>query len=165
MLFLLVMDKTMMDKGTKFDSGYTRSTMEAMGFATCKEEYRGFIRFVFLGNEYEIVRYRYCACLGMVLDVTSDPEFEAYLAMSEELMETNPDMQGHFSPEGCEFRLRIWGKCACIEDFSRFVREAMGRLGKVRDSLENRVLRHVYASVAPQFEAILSSGRRPSSSF
>ena len=163
MLFLLVMDKTMMDKGTKFDSGYTRSTMEAMGFATCKEEYRGFVRFLFLGNEYEIVRYRYCACLGMVLDVTSDPEFETYLAMSEELMETNPDMQGHFSPEGCEFRLRIWGPCNTIEEFSRFVREALGRLDKMLDSLKTSVLNRVYASVGPQFESILSSGSRRSS--
>ena len=157
------MDKTMMDKGTKFDSGYTRSTMEAMGFATCKEEYRGFVRFLFLGNEYEIVRYRYCACLGMVLDVTSDPEFETYLAMSEELMDTNPDMQGLFSPEGCEFRLRIWGSCNTIEEFSRFVREALGRLDKMQDSLMTSVLSRVYASVGPQFESILSSGGRRSS--
>jgi hypothetical protein len=149
-----------MDKGTKFDSGYTRSTMEAMGFATCKEGYRGFVRFLFLGNEYEIVRYRNCACLGMVLDVTSDPEFETYLAAGEELMEANPDMQCLFSTEGCEFRLRIWGSCTTIEEFSGFVRDALGRLDKVQDSLQARVLRQVYTTVGPKFENILSSGGR-----
>lgn len=149
-----------MDKGTQFDSGYTRSTMEAMGFATCKEGYRGFVRFLFLGNEYEIVRYRNCACLGTVLGVASDPEFETYLAMGEELMEANPDMQGFFSSEECEFRLRIWGPCTSIEEFSGFVRDALGRLEKVQDSLQARVLRQVYTTVGPKFEAILSSGGR-----
>lgn len=160
MLFLLAMLKTTMDKGTKFDSGYTRSTMEAMGFATCREGYRGFVRFLFLGKEYEIVRYRYCACLGIVLDVTSDPEFGNYLTVGEELMEENPDIQGLFSPEGSGFRLRIWGPCTTIEEFCRFVREALGRLDRVQDILEDRLLRRVYSDVAPQFEAILSSGGR-----
>ena len=132
-----------MDKGTKFDSGFTRSTMEAMGFATCKEGYRGFVRFFFLGNEFEIVRYRNCACMGVVLRVTSDSEFETYLVSGEELMEENPDVQGFFSPEECEYRIRIWG------------------LDKVRKSLEDQVIRRVYSDVAPQFEAILSSGSRP----
>ena len=160
MLFLLVMDKTKMDKGTKFDSGYTRSTMEAMGFATCREGYRGFVRFLFLGHEYEIVRYRNCACLGIVMNVTSDPEFNNYLAVGEELMEENPDIQGLFSPEGFGFRIRIWGPCTTIEEFSRFVREAIGRLDRVQDLIEDRLLRRVYADVAPKFEAILSSGGR-----
>ena len=164
MLFLLVMDKIIMDKGTKFDSDFTRSTMEAMGFATCREGYRGFVRVLLLGNEYEIVRYRNCACMGVVLSVTSGTEFHTYLAACEELMEENPDMQGLFSEDGCDYRIRIWGRCSCIEEFSRFVREAVGRLERVQDSIEDRVLRRVYADVAPQFEAILSSGRRPSSS-
>ena len=163
MLFLLAMDKTYMDKGTKFDSDFTRSTMEAMGFATCRDGYRGFVRFLLLGKEYEVVRYRNCACIGMVLNVTSNPEFNTCLAVGEELMEENPDMQGLFSLEGCDFRIRVWGRCASIEEFSRFVRESVGRLDKVRDTLEARVLRRVYAAVAPQFEAILSSGPRPSS--
>ena len=154
--------KTMtMDKGTKFDSGYTRSTMEAMGFATCKEGYHGFVRFLFLGDEYEIVRYRNCACLGTVMGVSSDLEFETYLAAGEELMEANPDMQGLFSPEGGEFRLRIWGSCTTIEEFSGFVRDALGRLEKAHDSMQARVLRQVYATVGPKFESILFSGRRP----
>ena len=161
MLFLLVMDKMTMDKGTKFDSGFTRSTMEAMGFATCKEGYRGFVRFFFLGNEFEIVRYRNCACMGVVLRVTSDSEFETYLVSGEELMEENPDVQGFFSPEECEYRIRIWGHCTCIEEFSRFVRASIDRLDKVRKSLEDQVIRRVYSDVAPQFEAILSSGSRP----
>ena len=147
-----------MDKGTKFDSVYTRSTLEAMGFVTSRDVYRGFVRFLFLGNDYEIVRYRNCACVGTVLEVTSDPEFETYLAVGEELMEANPDIQGLFSPEGCEFRLRIWGPCTTIEEFSGFVRGAIDRLETIRGSLNSRVLCRVYASVAPQFEGILSSG-------
>lgn len=153
----------MIEKGTKFDSDSTRSTMEAMGFATCREGYRGFVRVLLLGSEYEIVRYRNCACMGVVLSVTSGTEFRTYLAACEELMEENPDVQGLFSEDGCYFRIRIWGRCATIEEFSRFVRETVGRLDRVQESVEERLLRRVYADVAPQFEAILSSGRRPSS--
>ena len=147
-----------MDKGTKFDSGYTRSTMETMGFATFKEGYRGFVRFLFLGNEYEIVRYRNCACLGTVLDVTSDLEFETYLAAGEELMEANPDMQGLFSSDGGGFRLRIWAPCSTIEEFSGFVRDSVGRLDRAQDSLRARVLHQVYETVGSKFESILLSG-------
>ena len=146
-----------MDKGTKFDSVYTRSTLEAMGFVTSKEVYRGFVRFLFLGKDFEIVRYRNCACLGTVLEVTSDPEFETLLAAGEELMEVNPDIQGFFSPESAEYRLRIWGPCATIEEFSRFVRSAIDRLEKARESLYAQMLCRVYATVGPQFERILSS--------
>ena len=163
MLFLLGINKMTMDKGTLFDSDYTRSTMEAMGFPTCRERYRGFIRILLLGNEYEIARYRNCACMGVVLSVDSTADFLTYLMAGEELMEENPDMQALFTSEGGAFRIRVWGRCSCIEEFSRFVREAVCRLDKVRDALEERVLRRVYADVAPQFEAILASGRRPSS--
>ena len=149
---------TTMDKGTKFDSGYTRATMETMGFATCNEGYHGFVRFLFHGDEYEIVRYRNCACLGTVLKVTSDPELDTYFAEGEELMEVNPDIQGFFSIERSEFRFRIWGSCTTIEEFSGFVRDALDRLDRVQDTLKTRVLRRVYEFVGPTFESILSSG-------
>ena len=146
-----------MDKGTKFDFGYTKSTLETMGFSTCEEGYRGFVRFFLLGKAYEVIRYRNYACLGTVFFITSQWELDAYLVACEELMESNPDIQGYFSPDSFEFRLRIWGRCSAIEEFSRFVRDSVTRLDILRDSLNTRVMSGVYTSVAPLFEGILTS--------